>query len=255
VGVADVAPMGVAVIPIFEPLEWGKGGLRHARGGIIATAAVEIYATALIVSATAAAALVEFATTAAVADNTTTANQLSLLALALLVVTTATACSTILAVLLLWVLEHSRRGLVANDVREHLNLPLHCIDGRIVVAKALLCGSVSHAKVGNSIGQGGSGCIVLYGVHVVAMLQGWCGRERRNVDGGFPKGTERSKVHCVCQVVTACNPGLIFFHKEACAMYDLNTYVNNVIVGDGLLGEVGKQCSLEQACNKEFESL
>ena len=156
VGVADVAPMGVAVIPIFEPLEWGKGGLRHARGGIIATAAVEIYATALIVSATAAAALVEFATTAAVADNTTTANQLSLLALALLVVTTATACSTILAVLLLWVLEHASTGLVANGIAEHLILPLHLIDGGIVVAQALLHGGISCTKVGNSVGQGGS---------------------------------------------------------------------------------------------------
>ncbi len=42
VGVMDVAAMGMAIVPIFEPLEWGRGGLRRARGrdGIIATAAV-----------------------------------------------------------------------------------------------------------------------------------------------------------------------------------------------------------------------
>ena len=42
VGVMDVLAMGMAIVPIFEPLEWGRGGLRRARGrdGIIATAAV-----------------------------------------------------------------------------------------------------------------------------------------------------------------------------------------------------------------------
>jgi hypothetical protein len=153
--------------------------------------------------------------------------------------------STILAMLLLWVLEHTRRGLVANVVTEHLNLPLLCIDGGVFVAKALLPGSVGCAKVGNSVGQGGCGCIVLYGIHAIAVLQGRGSCGRSNVDGSFPKGTEHSKVHCAGWVVTARNPGLVFFRKEACAMDDTNTDISNVIVGNGMLGKVGDCCSSE----------
>jgi hypothetical protein len=58
VGAMDVTTMGMAIVPIFEPLEWGRGGLRHALGGIVATAAIEGYAAALIVSATATVASV-----------------------------------------------------------------------------------------------------------------------------------------------------------------------------------------------------
>jgi hypothetical protein len=170
VGVVDVASMGVAVVPIFELLEWGRGGLRRARCGIIATAAIEFYATALIVSATTAVAFVESGTTAAVVGNMTASNWLSLLALALLLATMATVRLTLLVMLLLWVLEHASRGLVANCIAEHLNLPLHCIDGGVVVVKALLRGNVSRAKVGNSVSQGCCGCIVLYGVHAIAVL-------------------------------------------------------------------------------------
>jgi hypothetical protein len=170
VGVVDVAPMGVAVVPVFEPLERGRGGLRCARGGIIVTAAIEIQATTLIVSATASIAFVESPTTAALGGNRTAANWLSLLALALLFATRATACSAILALLLLCVLEHAGRGLVSDGFVEHLNLSLHWIDGGIVVAKALLHGGIGCAKVGNSLGQGGGGCIVLYCVHAVAVL-------------------------------------------------------------------------------------
>ncbi len=126
---------------------------------------------------------------------------LSLLALALLLAMLAAARSTILAVLLLWVLEHARQGLVANDVAEHLNLSLQHIDGGIVVVKALLHSGIGCTKVGNNVGQGGCGCIVLYGMHVVAVLQGRGGSERHNVDGGFPKGMECGKVHCVGWVV------------------------------------------------------
>jgi hypothetical protein len=44
-GVMDVAAMGMAIVSIFDPLEWGRGGLQRARGGIIATAAIEVHAT------------------------------------------------------------------------------------------------------------------------------------------------------------------------------------------------------------------
>ncbi len=196
--VVNVAPMGVAVIPIFEPLNKGRVELRCARSGIIATASVGIAATigisaaALVVSATASAAIVVSTTTAAVVVATTAANGLSLLALALLLAMTATTCSMILAMLLPGVLEHTRGGLFATGIKEHLNLPLQCIDGGVVVAEALLRGGVFRAKVGDSIGQGGSGCIIFCGVHALAMLQGRDGHEQLNVDGGFPKGTERN---------------------------------------------------------------
>jgi hypothetical protein len=61
------------------------------------------------------------------------------------------------------------------------------------------------------------------------MLQGWGGRERRNVDGGFLKGTKCGKAICVYWFVAMCNPGLIFFPEEACAMDDTNTNINDVI--------------------------
>ncbi len=196
--VVNVAPMGVAVIPIFEPLNKERVELRCARSGTIATASVGIAATigisaaALVVSATAPAAIVVSTTTAAVGVATTAANGLSLLALALLLAMTATTCSTILAMLLPGVLEHTRGGLFANGVTEHLNLPLQCIDGGVVIAEALLRGGVCCAKVGDRIGQGGSGCIVFRGIHAIAMLQGRDGRKQLNVDGGFPKSTERN---------------------------------------------------------------
>ncbi len=96
---------------------------------------------------------------------------------------------------------------------------------------------------------------VLYSVHAVAVLRGQGGRERHNADNGSPKGTEHSKVHCVGWVVATRNPGLVFFRKEAHAMDDTNTDVDDVIVGNGMLGEVDKRCSPEQACDKEIKSL
>ncbi len=87
-GAMDVATVGMAIVPIFEPLEWGRGGLRHALGGIIATAAIESHAAALIVSATAIIAPVESVSTAAVVGAMTTAAWLSLLALVLLLTMT-----------------------------------------------------------------------------------------------------------------------------------------------------------------------
>ncbi len=61
------------------------------------------------------------------------------------------------------------------------------------------------------------------------------------------------KVHCVGWVVAVRDPGLVLLRKEAHAMDDANTNANNAVLGDGILGNVGKLCSLEQARNKEFE--
>ncbi len=75
------------------------------------------------------------------------------------------------------------------------------------------------------------------------MLQGRGGREGCNVDGSLQKGTECGKVHCVGWVIATCDPGLVLLRKEAPAMEDTNTYVNNVIIGEGMLGKVGKHSS------------
>ncbi len=72
------------------------------------------------------------------------------------------------------------------------------------------------------------------------MLQGWGGRERRNVDGSLPKGTECGKVHVVGWVIAARDPGLVLLCKKASSMDDTNADVNDVIVGNGMLGKVGK---------------
>ncbi len=77
------------------------------------------------------------------------------------------------------------------------------------------------------------------------MLQGRSGRKGRNVDGGLPKGTECSKVHVIGWVIATHDPGLVLLRKEASLMDDANANVNNVIVGNGMLGEVGKCSSSE----------
>jgi hypothetical protein len=102
-------------------------------GGITATAAIEGQAAALVISTTIAVAAVESVLPATVVGATTVATGLSPLTLVLLLATLAASCSTTL-VGLLWVLKHACRGLVANCIAEHLDLPLHGIDGGVVVA-------------------------------------------------------------------------------------------------------------------------
>ncbi len=117
----------------LELLEWERRGLRCALGKIIATAAIEGHAAALIVSSTTTVASVESVSTTTIVGATTPAAGLSQLALVLLLATLARPCSAILVVLLR-VLKHAGRGLVANGVAGNLDLPLHRIDGGIVVA-------------------------------------------------------------------------------------------------------------------------
>ncbi len=64
-----------------------------------------------------------------------------------------------------------------------------------------------------------------------------------------------SKVHVVGWVIAAHDPGLVFLREEASLVDDANTNVDNIIVKDGMLGEVGERRSTEQARNKEFEPL
>ncbi len=80
--------------------------------------------------------------------------------------------------------------------------------------------------------------IVLGGCHAVSTLQRWGGSERCDVHCHFPEGTECGKAHRVCGVIATRDPRLIFFGKEAGAMEDADPDVDNVVVGDGILGEI-----------------
>ncbi len=77
------------------------------------------------------------------------------------------------------------------------------------------------------------------------MLRGHGGREGRNVDSSLPKGMECGKVHVIGWFITACDPGLLLLCKEASLMDDMNADVDNVIIGNGMLDEVGKCSSPE----------
>ncbi len=102
-------------------------------GGKTATIAVEGHAAALVIPAIVAAASVESVLPVAVVGATTAATGLSLLTLVLMLGMLAAFC-LITLVGLLWVLKHACRGLVANSVAEHLDLPLYSIDEGVVVA-------------------------------------------------------------------------------------------------------------------------
>jgi hypothetical protein len=133
VAVMDAAAMGTAIVSIIEFLDWGWR-VWGALSRITANAAVEGHAPALVITATIAVAVaLESVSPAANVAATTASAGLSLLALVMLLAKMATVCSTTLAGLL-WVLNHACRGLVANCIAEHLDLPLHGIDGGVVVA-------------------------------------------------------------------------------------------------------------------------
>ncbi len=102
-------------------------------GEITTTAAIEGLTAALVIPATIVVASVESVLPAAVVGAITAAAGLPLLALVLSLATLAASSLTSL-VGLLWVLKHACRELVAKCVAEHLDLPLHGINGGIVVA-------------------------------------------------------------------------------------------------------------------------
>jgi hypothetical protein len=87
--------------------------------------------------------------------------------------------------------------------------------------------------------------IVLNGVHAITMLRGRGGYEGCNVDSSFPKETECGKVQVVGWVIATRESGFVLLRKEASLMDGVNAYVGYVIVGNWMLGEVGKCCSLE----------
>ena len=67
------------------------------------------------------------------------------------------------------------------------------------------------------------------------------------------KTVECCEVHGVVCVVASFDPHFAFFHKEASAMEDTNADINNVLVGDGMLGELGERRATEEACNEQLE--
>ncbi len=77
------------------------------------------------------------------------------------------------------------------------------------------------------------------------MLRGRGGREGHNVDSGLPKGTKCSKIHVIDWVIAGHDPGFVLLRKEASPMDYANAYVDYIIVGNGMLGKVGKCSSLE----------
>jgi len=65
---------------------------------------------------------------------------------------------------------------------------------------------------------------------------------------------ECCEVHGVVCVVASFDPHFAFFHKEASAMEDTNADINNVFVGDGMLGELDERRATEEACNEQLEA-
>ena len=81
------------------------------------------------------------------------------------------------------------------------------------------------------------------------------GRESGNVDSRLPETTERSKVHCIGGVVTMHDPCIVFFGKEAGTMKDVDADVNDVVVGDLILGKIEECGTRKVARDKELKTL
>ncbi len=70
------------------------------------------------------------------------------------------------------------------------------------------------------------------------MLRRWGGSERGDVHRRLPECTEGSEVHGVRGIVASHDPRFIFFSEEAGAMEDADSDIDDVGVGDGILGEI-----------------
>ncbi len=120
----------------------GEGDSRVAPrvGGVAATTAAAIVCAITAIVVIAAATIVA----------TTTSKTQDLLVAA---TTTATARAAPMTLLVLWVLDHTRGGLVPNNVAEHVGLPLQHVDGPVGVAEGILGQSTYHAEIGDDIGH------------------------------------------------------------------------------------------------------
>ncbi len=90
---------------------------------------------------------------------------------------------------------------------DHLNLPLHYVDGLIAGALALLCGRVRCPKVGYSVREGGA--VVFGGRHAIAVGAGRGSGEGHNIHCVCPKGAEGSEVVHLHGIIATENPSLV----------------------------------------------
>ena len=98
-------------------------------------------------------------------------------------------------------------------------------------------GGIRDAKVVDGVGERRRRRIVFGGRHAVAMLRRWGGSECGDVHRRLPECTEGSEVHGVRGMR---DPRFIFFGEEAGAMEDADFDIDDVGVGDGILGEIRK---------------
>ncbi len=188
--VIHVAAVRVAIMPVFKTLDGvccrsiGSGSATAAAeaAAVVAAAAVEAAATATAAAVAAAAAV---ATAATIVASAASAVIVSAAAVAIPIedlgatvarsAATASLASSAVAgrarTLLLVIGHHVGGGMGSKCLAEHLNLPLHGIDGLVASALALLCGRVCCPKVGYSIREGGA--VVFGGRHAVAVRAGW----------------------------------------------------------------------------------
>ncbi len=223
--VVHVAAVCVAIMPVFKTLDgvccrsFGSGSTAAASKAtaIVAAAAVEAAATA---------------TTAAVAADTNVATTATVVASAATVIASAaavdipiedlganvarsaaTASLALLAsaggarTLLLVIGHHVGGGMGSERLAEHVNLPLHGVDGLVAGVLALLCGRVRCPKVGYSVREGGA--VVFVSCHAIAVGAGRGGGEGCNIHCIFPKSAEGGEVICLHGIIAAENPSLV----------------------------------------------
>jgi hypothetical protein len=187
--VVHVATVRVAIMPVFELLDGvccrsvGSGSAAAAAEAtaVVAAAAVEASATAAATAVAAATTVAAAATVVASAAATIIASAAAV-AIPIVNLGAAMARSTATAslassatagrarTLLLVIGHHIGGGMGSERLAEHLNLPLHGIDGLVAGALALLCGRVRCPKVGYSVRE--DGAVVFGGRHAVAVGAG-----------------------------------------------------------------------------------
>jgi hypothetical protein len=222
--VIHIAAVHVAIMPVFKMLDGvccrsvGSGSAAAATeaAAVVAATAVEAAATtpAAAVAATtavaAAATVVASAATAVIASASAAVIPIEYLgAAAARSPATASLVSSAAVgrVLLLVIGHHVGGGMGSKHLAEHLNLPLHGVDGLVAGVLAFLCGLVRCPKVGYSIREGGA--VVFGSPHAVAMGAGRGSGEGRNIHCICPKGTKGNEVVRLRGIVAVENPSLV----------------------------------------------
>ncbi len=132
--VVDVATVGVAIIPVLKTFDWRRGV--GSPGGIAVSADGGIVVSAAATTMVRIAAVVEGGGTIlrrVVAAAVVVAAVISVVAAATATLTTTSAARVAPLPALSGgsgELDHASGGLLSYHVAEHLELPLHCVDGR-----------------------------------------------------------------------------------------------------------------------------